>query len=471
MFSPNILWKLPKVSFREIVSMKTVPPCFKEEALERITSNDSSDNVRRGMDLVTPNVTQGQSPDFRYMNTLHESMAELKQDFTSLRIKLDDPSQFSAEQGDQNGMVTTLLLQTELIGKLRREVEALKQENEALNNENKAFKLGNQYTKKQTGLLPASLSATETPDPDAQSSDMLQGNRKRSWGDAFPVGHTLSIADSFESVEGDVYGRSGGDSQARPISMALEGPKKQLITANSATVGNAASGTLMLPMGENKQLHQPQRSQVSLDEPHEPNSRNHHLDQVVSKRPRISEPSELPSTGRTVSKRPGPGRPRKSEKDPKPAPLAEQSVHKGIEQRPTPNAVPPGRGTGRKRGRPPLKDHSKRRGSRAQYKASPVRRKPRHSVGSDSDDDYIPAVDGSRVSNDAGESSSNGTPEGGINMQNGSEKENPAPMTKNSQKHADGKDAAGRQTELTARREKEVRIAMAQEEARQMDTF
>lgn len=57
----------------------------------------------------------------------------------------------------------------------------------------------------------------------------------------------------------------------------------------------------------------------------------------------------------------------------------------------------------------------------------------------------------------------------GVDMRNGSEKENPdpPPMTKDSQSQRH-EDAAKKQRELTARREKEVRIAMAQEEAREM---
>ncbi|RMJ23351.1 hypothetical protein PHISP_05766 [Aspergillus sp. HF37] len=466
----NILWRLSKVSFREIISMKTVPPFFKEEALERIATQESSVNdSTRDTGAITPgalaqSATEDQNPNAHPMNTLHESMAELKHDFTSLRIKLDDPSQLPAETGDSNGMVSTLLLQTELIGKLRREIETLRQEN-------KSIKQGTQYTGDRTETQPASSSTFETHAPDPKSSEFLQGGRKRPWGDAFPSRHTQSIADSFETGDGDFDGQPVGDPQPRSIDIESEGRNEHPTTTDGAANANSSSGPPKSPIEQDKQPHHPPHPETTLDEPYQRKPSNQQQNQTVAKRPRLSEPTGMPRAKGATVKRPGPGRPRKSDTAPKQTSLAEQTVNMGAEQLPTPNSTSPVRNTGRKRGRPPGKPHGMRGRPRAQRKASPARSRSRHSVGRDDDPDYTPTMDQSRTVNGSEERTSKESPMDGISVQTGSEKENPAPATKGPQKCADDDDqvAAKKQRELSVRREKEVRIAMAQEEAREFE--
>lgn len=449
--------------------MKTVPPFFKDEALERIATQESSINdSTRHTGAITPgalaqSAAEDQNPNAHHMNTLHESMAELKHDFTSLRIKLDDPSQLPAETGDSNGMVSTLLLQTELIGKLRREIEALRQEN-------KAIKQGSQYTGDRTETQPASSSTIETHAPDTKSSEFLQGGRKRPWGEAFPTRHTQSIADSFETGDGDLDDRSVGGPQRHSIDTTSKGRNELSTTTDGAANGHSSSGTPKSPIEQDKQSHHPPHPETALDEPYERNPSNQQQNQTVAKRPRLSEPTGMPRAKGATVKRSGPGRPRKSDTTAKQTPLAEQTANMGAEQQPTPNSTSPIRNTGRKRGRPPTKPHGMRGRPRAQHKASPVRTRSRHSAGRDNDDtDYIPAMDRSRTADGAEERTSKESPMDGISVQTGSEKENPAPAIKGPQKRADDQVAAEKQRELSARREKEVRIAMAQEEAREFE--
>ncbi|RDW74568.1 uncharacterized protein DSM5745_07230 [Aspergillus mulundensis] len=141
---------------------------------------------------------QGQSLDHisSSVSTLHDTMHELKNAFTAMRIELNGPNRFPSEQDLANtdfNMVTTVL--KELKSKAD-EIEKLKLEIEAL-------KLRNRFMDEQTARQAQQSLVVEAPLPEVRSPGLLQGDhgsRKRPF--PFPEHyngvHGRPVPDSFD---------------------------------------------------------------------------------------------------------------------------------------------------------------------------------------------------------------------------------------------------------------------------------
>ncbi|KAL4900714.1 hypothetical protein BDW74DRAFT_161420 [Aspergillus multicolor] len=198
---PNIFWKWPKVSLLEIVTMRSVDPIFNEKdglleelmcpkpipvsmgidgspaRLGALISADSNLIDGREISVQHHIQQQGQSLDHisSSVSTLHDTMHELKNAFTAMRIELNGPNRFPTDQDLANtdfNMVTTVL--KELKHKAD-EIEKLKLEIEAL-------KLRNRYMDEQTARQAQQTLVVEAPLPEVRSPGLLQsdhGSRKR----------------------------------------------------------------------------------------------------------------------------------------------------------------------------------------------------------------------------------------------------------------------------------------------------
>ncbi|KAL5048381.1 hypothetical protein BDW71DRAFT_177578 [Aspergillus fruticulosus] len=218
---PNIFWKLSKVSLLEIVTMRPVEPIFKEGTgvLENLLFPKPK-AIDFGMDgsparpgpLVPANSNdnreisvehhiqqQGQSLDHisSSVSNLHDTMHELKNAFTAMRIELNGPNRFLNEQDLANtdfNMVATVL--KELKSKAD-EIEKLKLEIEAL-------KLRNRFAEEHTARQTQHSLVVEAPLPEVRSPGLLQGSRKR----PFPFPEHYNGArqrpepDSFDDEDG-----------------------------------------------------------------------------------------------------------------------------------------------------------------------------------------------------------------------------------------------------------------------------
>ncbi|KAL2799970.1 hypothetical protein BJX66DRAFT_210659 [Aspergillus keveii] len=211
---PNVFWKLPKVSFREIVTMRTVEPTFKDgdgvlEGLLFPSSREASHGTPGNKALVPsePNEIdnytvehqiqrQGLSLDHisSSVSNLHDTMYELKQSFTAMRIELNGPARAPNDVGDLThgdfNMVTTVL--KELKSKAD-EIEKLKLEIEAL-------KLRNRYMEEQTARQTLLPPPSEALLPEVGTPGLLQTSRKRPF--PFPEHYQgirdRPVADSFD---------------------------------------------------------------------------------------------------------------------------------------------------------------------------------------------------------------------------------------------------------------------------------
>ncbi|KAJ6151602.1 hypothetical protein N7470_007199 [Penicillium chermesinum] len=215
---PNVLWKMTKISFREIITMRTAEPVFTEAALERqrpipkepirrgrTTSRDAA-LMPSGLDHSTtlaPTMQQemhhqGRSIDqiSSSVNHLQDTMTDLKHSFNSLRIELNAPTRHMGDSRDGQGhgfdMIATVLKElkskSEEIEKLKLEIEALK------------FK--NRFMEDRKPGSPENLSVMDGAVP-VKSPEMVQAGRKRAWPDAFSSRHIHPIPDSFGEDDGD----------------------------------------------------------------------------------------------------------------------------------------------------------------------------------------------------------------------------------------------------------------------------
>ncbi|KAL4927086.1 uncharacterized protein BDV17DRAFT_268081 [Aspergillus undulatus] len=215
---PNVFWKLSKVSLLEIVTMRTVDAAFKdgEGVLEdllfprpktlpfttqpgALVPTDSNEMGAYDVSVEHQIQQQGVSLDHisSSVSNLHDTMHELKNAFTAMRIELNGPSRLPNEHDLANpnfNMVSTVL--KELKSKAD-EIEKLKLEIEAL-------KFRNRYVEEHTAARHALPTLTvEAPIPEVASPGLLQGSRKRPF--PFPEhdqgDRERPVPDSFD--EGD----------------------------------------------------------------------------------------------------------------------------------------------------------------------------------------------------------------------------------------------------------------------------
>ncbi|KAF7118228.1 hypothetical protein CNMCM5793_007634 [Aspergillus hiratsukae] len=336
---PNIFWKLSKVSFREIVTMRTVEPLFKDGSLERLLCptpkefTTSRALISTGPNEVDGNIMsveqqiqhQGVSIDHisNSVSNLHDTMSELKHSFTSLRIELNGPGRLPSDGSGTHGsdfdMVRTVL----------KELKSKAEEVETLKLELQALKLKNRYMEEQTTRHPSATFGMETTAmPEVRSPGLLQAGRKRPWPDSFPSGRTEPIADSFDE-EDDTFGDfSLADMHAQSVKIPLKEPDPvRTITNSTGHQIPAESPRLRIEVTRSRQ-HTPhfdnmiEDTQGTIVDSQQP---------AVVKRPRISH------SGASTKKR-RPGRPRKSisqsarpdlSQTPKSTPLSEQNGNVG----------------------------------------------------------------------------------------------------------------------------------------------
>lgn len=341
---PNIFWKLAKVSFREIVTMRTVEPLFKEGALERLlnpsprrdrtsvqpgalvpTGSDGGDT--NDMTVTQQMQHQGHSIDHisSSVSNLHDTMYELKHAFTALRLELDGPGRFSSDVGNPAGsdfdMIATVLkelkLKTEEIERLKLEVEALK------------FK--NRYMEDHS-TKSVSMAGIEVALPEIQTPGLISDSRKRPWPDSFPSGRTQPIADSYEDESDILDDFTIADAPIKPVKIPLKDaePRRSI---EDPLYEPSHAGSPDYRFETNRQRRQTPLPDTSTDSAR--NSANTNPQQAVVKRPRVTHSVERPQSSGAPEKR-KPGRPRKSinqaekpdlSQTPKQMPLTEQAAN------------------------------------------------------------------------------------------------------------------------------------------------
>lgn len=339
--SPNVFWKLSKVSFREIVTMRTVEPSFKEGALDRLLNATPKEPAKRDRTSIQPGALvpaganeidpysvsveqqiqcQGLSIDniSSSVNNLHDTMSELKNAFTALRIELNGPGRFpevGSPSGNDFNMITTVL----------RELKFKSDEIEKLNLEIEALKMKNRYMEEQAGRLSAPLPQLDEPISQVRSPGFLQGSRKRPLPDYFESGgRTHPIADSFDD---DDDSDSIGDFLAEPNHPPVKIPLKES--------EHFANSTHEPPSYDSPSLRiEVSQSRDPASHPQTPSVNGTTQQPAVTKRPRVSQATDRPQSSGTVTDKRKAGRPRKSisqatnldfSETPKPTPLSEQN--------------------------------------------------------------------------------------------------------------------------------------------------
>ncbi|KAE8378453.1 hypothetical protein BDV26DRAFT_304320 [Aspergillus bertholletiae] len=478
---PNVFWKLSKVSFREIVSMRTVEPAFKDGLLERLIHPPQKESARRDrmsvqpgalvpvgpseMDHYTTSVEQqiqhqGLSLDHisNSVSNLHDTMSELKGAFTALRIELNGPGRFSDLGNTMNSdfnMITTVLKElkskSEEIDKLKLEIEALKLKNRYMEEQN---------TKQQQ---QTSILAVSAPLPEVRSPGLLQAGRKRPWPDSWPSGRTQPIADSFDDGdEEDSIDFSLEDPHMPPVKIPLKGPETDATMYTPYESTAPGSPNFRIEVSQPRQ-QSPQWSIPELNASIE--------QQTMSKRPRMSQASERPPTSGDPDKR-RPGRPRKSVSQatksdfsqiqtPRPTPLSEQNpnINSNGQKEHTPSSTSPSQ----------RQNGTETRPGRSRSLRSRSRPPPRYSTGPDNS---FPEQDTTKPTG----ISQKGTPRGAkdtvtLDQDTGSGKENP--LIKPNGAHTDDgnrREAQEKRKAQAAARDMMARSAMQREEAMETET-
>ncbi|CAG8895537.1 unnamed protein product [Penicillium nalgiovense] len=293
----NILWKMSKVAFREIVTMRTVQPVFKQGALERLIC-PPKEPPRRNPDLVQGSALvpagctdpstldptmqkqmlhQGRTIDqiSNSVNHLQDTMSDLKHSFTALRIELNGPGRNLGEgsvlQGHDFDMIAMVL----------KELKSKSDEIEKLKLEIEALKLKNRYMGVAVPQQPESLSLMNMNAalPEVRSPGLLQAGRKRNWPDAFPGDRSQAIADSFD--EDDMVDEmSLSDPPMNSSRVPLNDQRQPATTNGPPAEEELRSIEVQLPARESQNT-----SNSIQNQPYA-------LQQTIAKRPRLGAPPE-----------------------------------------------------------------------------------------------------------------------------------------------------------------------------------
>lgn len=368
---PNMFWKMSKVSFREIITMKTVDPVFKDRdlaSLLRPQPNGSSRSETRGKSSARPgsSSTVPDSPDSiterssvrhqiqnqgesisrisNTVNTLHDTMNEIKHAFTALRLELSNgPSLHPSEPERANGGFDMLATVLKELKNKSDEIERLRLENEAL-------KLKNRYLEERvTGLSSGAPHLLEAGAPtETHSPGLLNENGKRPWSEA---AHTTSaprqmVVDSFDDEEEDndlPDDISLGDVTTQSIKVPLKEPGEIPATSDTMVPEQTPPPN---PRPRVEVYHNRGRgaNPAMTDGIRDNHLNNTEQQQPANKRPRLSDTednSQNKSAAEPPSEKRKRGRPRGWRKSvshttkpdppqtPKPAPLGEQDVNVG----------------------------------------------------------------------------------------------------------------------------------------------
>ncbi|OGE51041.1 hypothetical protein PENARI_c015G03358 [Penicillium arizonense] len=321
----NILWKMNKVAFREIVTMRTVQPLFKQGTLERLLCPTPKEPPRRNSEIVQDSalvpagvsdpanldssvqrqmLSQGRSIDqiSNSVNHLQDTMSDLKHSFTALRIELNGPNRHIGEgstlQGHDFDMIATVLKElkskSDEIEKLKLEIEALKLKNRYMG--------GISPQPQQDSLSVLNMNAAL---PEVRSPGLLQAGRKRTWPDAFPIDRGQSFGTYFD--ENDMTDDSDPSFPAvRESRAVLNEQQRRAITSGQSEYG-AGSGL---------QLEASQTPQNRTNNTNRAQSQP--AQQSIAKRPRHNPPhGDNPEIAPAQAPAPRrPGRPRKSTNPP-----------------------------------------------------------------------------------------------------------------------------------------------------------
>ncbi|KAJ5153660.1 uncharacterized protein N7500_009099 [Penicillium coprophilum] len=292
----NILWKMSKVAFREIVTMRTVQPG------SALVPAGCTDPTTLDPSMQKQMLHQGRSIDqiSNSVNHLQDTMSDLKHSFTALRIELNGPGrnlgEGSALQGHDFDMIAMVLKElkskSDEIEKLKLEIEALKLKNRYM---------GATLPQQQESL---SIMNTNAALPEVRSPGLLQAGRKRNWPDAFPGDRSQAIADSFDE-----------DDMVDELSLSDPPTNNSRIPLNDQPQPASAHEPLAEEQLRSLEVQMPSREpqdasnsfQTQLYKPH----------QTITKRPRLGAPAEdnsqtAHSQPQAVPQKRPPGRPRKS---------------------------------------------------------------------------------------------------------------------------------------------------------------
>ncbi|KAJ5651492.1 uncharacterized protein N7484_005215 [Penicillium longicatenatum] len=311
---PNIFWKMSRVAFREVVTMRTAEPIFKDGALERFLRPNPPEPVRRDRTSVheaalVPTGTSGLSKDpvlqrqmqhqgrsidqiSSSVNHLQDTMTDLKHSFTSLRIELQGPSRHISENGSLNSQ------EFDMVATVLKELKSKSDEIEKLKLEIEALKLRNRFIQERRSSNPDYLSPRNDSLPEVQSPGLLQAGRKRAWPDAFSNGRSRTVADSFgeEDMIDDM-------SMETPPSYLVSLPiKDSHRITNGEIQDQSTSGFSYVHDGDHEQ-----HSRTAID-----NQGPAFSQQSPTKRLRVTQSSIDLSRPQYNSEKKRPGRPRKS---------------------------------------------------------------------------------------------------------------------------------------------------------------
>ncbi|CAI7627670.1 unnamed protein product [Penicillium pancosmium] len=210
--SSSKLGVLVEMDNGEVVSMRPTEPVFKEGAINKLLPPPPKEAPRstrsslqggalipaggtdfRSLDPVMQHHMQHQGRSIDQIsssvNNLHDTMADLKLSFNSLRIELNVPTRYGGESsGPGFDMVATVL----------KELKSKSDEIEKLKLEIEALKLKARIAEDSKPHTPEYMAGLEGALPRMQSPDLLQAGRKRGWADTFSAGNTLAVADTFD---------------------------------------------------------------------------------------------------------------------------------------------------------------------------------------------------------------------------------------------------------------------------------
>ncbi|GAD98987.1 hypothetical protein NFIA_090180 [Paecilomyces variotii No. 5] len=371
----NIFWKMSKVSFREIVTMRTVDPIFKDGLVDRLLypKQDVQSEPETNQDAVVASTgcleTSGNGSSVQQeiqnqglninrisssVNTLHGTMTELKHAFTALRIELHGPNRASLEPERVDGgfdMLATVL----------KELKCRSDEADRLRLENEALKLKNRYLEEQATRPPHStpyLLESSTP-AGARSSGLLNENGKRPWLEPQHSARGNEVLDSFDEANELSDATSVDDIAMHSVKIPLND--------TAAPVALLEDGQIT---PKPREANGGTKDQNTLDAMAEAIYHTH-LDpqQPAAKRRRLSQPTDSRSNnsgqesrkvGRPKGSRKSTGqatKPNNQPETPNPAPLREQDLNVSAgsqKDESAPNPTPPDTAAAKQksRGRP-----------------------------------------------------------------------------------------------------------------------
>lgn len=328
----RIFWRLSRVSFQDIITMKTTEPIFDEGGFARlfllqnphekpgVYSGASANPAPLESNSQDPPVhqevrTQGASLNriSSSVNELRDTMTELKNAFTALQTELNTYSRCGPDVGRIDNSCDMLMTVLKELKVKSDEIERLKLEKEVLRLKMKF--LEDRDTKSSIVITPH-LQTRPMAIGEACSPSLMTGNTKRTWPETLGTDQLRHIADSpnANNVLSD-------DSSLADITMqSIKVPVKD--TSNFPKISQAELKAIpMPPLRENGPSANSVVGVVIHDQLN--------IQQPATKRRRLSLTDDFQTLPiANEEKKRGRGRPRGSRKS-MPTPLEEQDVNAG----------------------------------------------------------------------------------------------------------------------------------------------